>query len=580
MEKQKVHAIEEPDSIRGMRLDCGDDRIFWFRDDLHNPYPVSTLGMSTVHRGHMWGYVLSAEEAQLPPSRGAVIKTYCQRVYLGFVTIDDPKEIEDRAKNFGPFLENSIDNWDEFYGEIVREGRAPTVPNVTIDLKELSYQELAEQLKKCAKANMRCWCLHFKGMYVADPVYIAGEQFVKERGIEENEYTGMLTGLETKGLATDRGQFLLCKAAVDHEEVGTLLESDEPTETVIEKIKQSKQGQEWWQQVQEYLSEFGHRLTAAILDVNFPTWYEDPTPVIENIRSLLPKMKNGWDFEKDLQETRIQREEAISRCKQTLKPEDKEAFEKNLPKWQNAYQYNEDHWFYLEQVNFSALRYAALETGRRLCQLGIMENPDDVFHLTCDELVEPLESLGEAEIPARYAYSHLLRPLVTYRKKQYKEAESEKPPPFIGNVPEKIEDPIAIKVFGLTDFVLEKAREEAGDTEANVIEAFEGFPGAPGVVEGPARIIMHHDGFPTLKSGDILVCPYTSPAWTPIFPKIKGVVTDSGGMLTHAAITAREYGIPAVVGTWVATTSIKDGDVIRINGTEGRVEIISRAQGG
>ena len=149
MENQKVRQTEEPDSIRGMRLDFGDDGIFWFRDDLHNPYPVSTLGMSTVHRGHMWGYVLSAEEAQLPPSRGAVIKTHCQRVYLGFVTIDDPKEIEERAKSFGPFLENNINNWDEFYGEIVREGQGLTVPNVNIDLTELSYHELAEQLRRC-----------------------------------------------------------------------------------------------------------------------------------------------------------------------------------------------------------------------------------------------------------------------------------------------------------------------------------------------------------------------------------------------------------------------------------------------
>lgn len=578
MENQKVRQTEEPDSIRGMRLDCGDDGIFWFRDDLHNPYPVSTLGMSTVHRGHMWGYVLSAEEAQLPPSRGAVIKTHCQRVYLGFVTIEDQKEIEKRAQNFGPFLENSINNWDEFYGEIVREGRDLTVPNVTIDLTKLSYQELANQLRKCEKTNMRCWYLHFKGMYVADTVYIQGEQFVKERGMEEKEYTQMLTGAETKGLATDRGQYLLCKEAVDHEEVSALLDSDETTEAVIEKMKQNKQGQAWWKQLEEYLSEFGHRLTAAILDVNFPTWYEDPTPVIENIRSMLPKMRGGWDFEKDLQDTRNQREEAINRFKKTLNSEDRDAFETNLPKWQNAYQYNEDHWFYLEQVNFCGLRYAAMETGRRLCRLGILENPEDVFHLTCDELVEPLESLAEAEVPARYAYSHLLRPLVAYRREQCEQAESEKPPPFIGNVPERIEDPIAIKVFGLADFVLEKAREDTGDADAEVIEAFEGFPGAPGLVEGPARIIMHHDGFPRLKSGDILVCPYTSPAWTPIFPKIKGVVTDSGGMLTHAAITAREYGIPAVVGTWTATSSVKDGDVIRIDGTEGRVEIISRAQ--
>ena len=90
-------------------------------------------------------------------------------------------------------------------------------------------------------------------------------------------------------------------------------------------------------------------------------------------------------------------------------------------------------------------------------------------------------------------------------------------------------------------------------------------------------ILEEPEDFPRLKMDDIIVCPYTSPAWTPIFPKIRGVVTDSGGILTHAAITAREYGIPAVVGTWVGTRSIKEGDIIRIDGTEGVVTIASRA---
>jgi len=88
---------------------------------------------------------------------------------------------------------------------------------------------------------------------------------------------------------------------------------------------------------------------------------------------------------------------------------------------------------------------------------------------------------------------------------------------------------------------------------------------------------MNFDGFPTLQPGEILVCPYTATAWTPLFPKIKAVVTDTGGMLTHAAITAREYGIPAVVGTWRATKSIKDGDTVKVDGTKGVVEVIKKA---
>jgi pyruvate,water dikinase len=567
---------EEPNAIRGMRLEFGDSGIFWFRDDLHNPYPISPFGISTVHRGHMWGYALSAEEAKLPPSHGAVIKTHKNRVYLGFVGITDPKEIGERAQHFGPFIEQSISNWDTFYGNAMKEGEYLTVPNVMIDLSKLSYGKLAEQLRKCMRVCLRCWYLHFLTMYVADIVYIGGEQFVKGHGMEEKDFSRMLKGFETKGLASDRGQFELAKSAIARKEILKLLESKDPIGAVIEKIKRIPEGQEWWKEVQRYLNEYGHRSVAAILDANFPTWYEDPSGVIENIRNMIPRIKSGWDFEAEHENTVRLRGEAIEKFRKILKGKDLEDFEKGLPRWQKAYQFQEDHWFYFEQVSWAGLHYAGIEAGRRFAKAGILETPEDVFYLTYEEILEALDSCDEAPEVAAYGYSHLLRPLVAYRKDQYAKAEEDKGPPFVGMLPDKIDDPIAIKVFGLTDFVLDKARSEMAGKVMEVQKIIKGFPGAPGVIEGPARVIVSHEDFPTLKTGDILVCPYTSPAWTPIFPKIKGVVTDSGGMLTHAAITAREYGIPAVVGTWVATATIKNGDIIRINGNEGTVEILSK----
>lgn len=569
--------IEEGNAIRGMRLEFGDDEIFWFRDDLHNPYPVTAFGMSTIHRGHMWGYALSAERAKLPPSRGAVVKTHQNRVYLGFVGITDPKEIEARAKTFVPFIEENITNWKTFYGNAMREGEYLTMPNVLADLSRLSYGQLAEHLRKCQRVNLRCWYLHFLTMYVADSVYIEGEQFAKKYGIEEKDYTMMLKGFETKGLASDRGQFELAKSAIARKDVLKALESKDPIGKVIEEIRQTPEGQGWWMEVQSYLNEYGHRSTAAVLDANFPTWYEEPSPVVENIRQMIPRIKAGWDFEEEHRQTIRLREEAIERFRKILKPEDRDIFEKGLPKWQRAYQFNEDHWFYFEQANWNSLHYAALEAGRRFSKAGVLDIVEDVYHLTFEEILEALESFEESPEVAAYAYLHLLKPLVAFRKREWTKAEVEKGPPFVGVLPQKVEDPIAMKVFGLTDFVLEKARKEMAGGRMEVERTIRGFPGAPGMVEGPARVITSHEDFPTLKTGEILVCPYTSPAWTPIFPKIRGVVTDSGGMLTHAAITAREYGIPAVVGTWVATTAIKNGDTIRINGNEGIVEIVSRA---
>jgi pyruvate,water dikinase len=564
---------EEPDVLRGMRLGFGDENIFWFRDDLHNPYPISPFGMSTIQRAHMWGFALAAEETKLPPSRGAVVKTHKGRVYLGFVPITDPQEIEKRAQQFGPYIQNSIENWGTYYGGAMKEGEELTVPLAKADVSKLTYGKLADHLRKSQRVNLRCFHLHFNTMYVADTVYMGGEAFAMKYGLEEKDYTKMLKGFETKGLATDRGQFQLAKSAVAKPQVLALLEGDEPIEAVMKKVQASAEGQAWWKEIQQYLDDFGHRSTAAVLDANFPTWYEDPSVVTENIRNIIPRIKGGWDFEEEHENTIKLREEAIQEFRKKLKAEDKEAFEQGLLQWQKAYAFNEDHWFFFEQMCWASLHYSAIEAGRRFTKLGILEEPEDVFYLTYDEILEGLDSCEDAPDVAGYAFSHLFKPLVAQRKEQSKQAEEDRGNAFVGVIPDKVEDPIAIKVFGLTDFVIEKARKEMAGETVDVGKKIEGFPGAPGVIEGPARVVTDHKEFPKLKTGDILVCPYTSTAWTPIFPKIKGVVTDSGGMLTHAAITAREYGIPAVVGTWVATTTIKNGDIIRIDGTNGIVEI-------
>jgi pyruvate,water dikinase len=212
--------------------------------------------------------------------------------------------------------------------------------------------------------------------------------------------------------------------------------------------------------------------------------------------------------------------------------------------------------------------------GRRLVKYGLLEKADDVFFLNYYELEEVLGALTEHLGPAIYHYHRLTLPLVKERKAGWDQVGAAQEAPLtMGTIPQKAEDPILMKVFGMVDEMLQAGKVE----ELEVMDVFEGYPGAPGVAEGVARVVKSFEGFSKLQTGEILVCPYTATAWTPLFPKIKAVVTDTGGMLTHAAITAREYRIPAVVGTWRATRSIADGDFIRVNGNTGTVEILKKA---
>jgi pyruvate,water dikinase len=210
--------------------------------------------------------------------------------------------------------------------------------------------------------------------------------------------------------------------------------------------------------------------------------------------------------------------------------------------------------------------------GRRLHRFGLLERAEDVFFLTFSELVEILGDLARDEKIGTYHHQALVPSLVAERKENWEAATAVDAPLTVGNVPPTMSDPIALKVFGIVDEVLHPKGEK------HVVERLEGFAGAAGVVEGPARVILSFEEFPTLQSGEILVCPATSTAWTPLFLKIAGVVTDTGGMLAHAAIAAREYGIPAVVGTWNATNSIRDGDIIRVDGSAGVVEVMKRVE--
>ncbi|MGD8974156.1 MAG: PEP-utilizing enzyme [Desulfobacterales bacterium] len=134
------------------------------------------------------------------------------------------------------------------------------------------------------------------------------------------------------------------------------------------------------------------------------------------------------------------------------------------------------------------------------------------------------------------------------------------------------------RVFKLIVFELAKKRKELiGDKEA-MDWTIKGSPAGPGVAEGLASVITSHEDLPTIMPETILVCPHASPVLTPVLPKIKGLVTDTGGLLAPAATIAREYGIPAVVGTSAATDVIDDDDVIRVDGTNGRIMIITRGQ--
>ena len=557
-------------ALRTLRPDR-DAGIFWFRDDLHQPYAISPMGMTTIQKHHAWGYHYASEQTQLPPSKGAHVKVHKGRVYLGFALIEDQAEVGRRAEIFGRLVERCIDDWGGFYNGYIDEVKRNLASLGAVNGDALTTPHLLDYLRKTEECNRRHWEIHFILMYPADTIYLQFEAFCKAHGVEEKDFVNLLKGFNSKSTETDEGLWALAELAMAKDLRARITSST--AVTLREDIGTDAVGREWLAAFDAWLAVYGNRISAAHLDVQFPTWKEDPTPVLDTICSYFARMDAGWNLHDARAEVIRQREETIALVRARLTPEEDEVFKRLLPVAHEVYAFQEDHGFYIDAGSTAVVHTTLMACGRRLAQFGLIEQPEDVFFLTYNDLVEILTDLAREEKIGIYHHMALVPSLVAERKEMWADVANADAPLTVGAVPTTMNDPIALKVFGIVDEVLHPKGEK------QVVERLEGFPGSAGVIEGPARVVSNFEEFPTLKSGEILVCPATSTAWTPLFLKIAGVVTDTGGMLTHAAIAAREYGIPAVVGTWNATNSIRDGDIIRVDGTAGVVEVLQRRGG-
>lgn len=550
-----------------------DEAKLWFHDSVHFNPPCTPMGASlniNCMRGSHW----AAEWFSLPFSLGFETVVYNGYVYHAVNPITDPEKINARAVEFGPKLQKALDNWNAFYAEGVQEWSDSLNYLAGFQKETLPFNRLYDLLKDAEKAFKRSWELHFIYMYPSFFGYMTFEAICQKYNINERDMRTFLQGFETKMFEIDRAMWRLADLA---KELGvhTVFDAAEKAEDIKGLMAEQKLGQVWWDQFERFLKQYGKRSTAALFDMYYKTWNEDPYPVLFTIKTYI--QKGGFDFDEHTKKITDEREKLIEDTIARIPEEEREQFRQALRHAQDSYPFNEDHNFYVEHRTHSEIRYVIIECGNRLAEMGILKEPDDVFFLTINELKDLMENIIMDERVGIQYFGPKVTNTVYNRKQVWQDLHEVEAPPFIGTIPEhKIEDPVFIKVFGLTDEVI---RGSARNTE-QVAGHFEGFPGAPGMVEGYARVIFNYDDFQTVQPDELLVAPFTTPAWTPLFSKIRGVVTDSGGMLAHAAICAREYDIPAVVGTITrgvkVTEHIKTGDYIRIDGTNGKVEVITK----
>ncbi|MHA4411334.1 phosphoenolpyruvate synthase [Bacillus cereus] len=406
-----------------------------------------------------------------------------------------------------------------------------------VDVLDFILEDI-QQLKKVL-FNPQSIAVIMAGMNASTWINEKMEQWLGEKNAADT-----LSQSVQNNITSEMGLALMDVADVirPYKEVITYLQHVED-DSFLNELVQFKGGEEARDAILTFLNKYGMRCSGEI-DITKTRWSEKPTTIIPMILNNIRDFEYGASkrkFEEGLQEALKKEEELVDRLQHLSGGKQKvEETKRMIRNIRNFIGYREYPKYGMINRYF-IYKQALLKEAEQLVQSGVIHEVDDIYYLTFEELHEVVRT------------NKLNYELIHKQKNDYKLYEKLTPPRIMTSDGEIITG--------------KYKRENLPD------DAIIGLPVSSGVIEGRARVILNMEDA-NLEEGDILVTAFTDPGWTPLFVSIKGLVTEVGGLMTHGAVIAREYGLPAVVGVENATKLIKDGQRIRVHGTEGYIEVL------
>ncbi len=554
----------------------GERDLFWIFDDLHIPNPVSPMffdiGGWWLTCDHMFrrfgtpfasdwiaknvnGYVYHAAvpaDSSLTVESSEYQARYCARVPRG-----------DWAGGIGAYLGAVLPHYAENFLDWWRDRLRPEIERNFAHLdaaldRDPSLVELAVLLEDAIDIHDRHWKIHWMLNFAQFSATMALNGTIAE---VKGELDPTLVG-RLQSSVEDRNWDAIEALWQMKEEIGQDAElssafSSETAAPVLRSLGESERGRRFLaERLDPHRKEFGNK---AIWSHEFvyPTWRENPAPIIETIRAYLA---TDYDFPATLAAVKEDLDAAKRELLEDIPAgEARERLERALELSLRMNPLTPDHHFYIDQATNAYVRHVLVAIGRLLVDADVLDDPESVMFLRYNEL---RVLIGDQHALAA-------KTLVGERRDDRERSFAVRPPEWIGTATEA---QLAFPYYTLWGFPEKFHRKHAEQSET-----IHGLAGSPGVVEGIARLVTSADEFDEVQTGEILVCQMTNPAWVVLFTRIGGLVTDAGGVASHPAVVAREFGLPAVVGTSVATQRIATGDRVRVNGATGVVEVLERA---
>jgi len=553
-----------------------EELLFWVYDDLHCPKPLSPMyediggwWLSCDHMFRRFGTPFATDwiykningylyTAAIPAEAGLVVETQEYNYRTNPIVPEDDGYAGKIGAYLGavlPVYGNNFEYWwrTRFVPEMQRN--FDYIEGMLDRKDELSLADLAVLLEDAVDMHDRHWKIHWM-LNFAQLSATLNLRAVMEK--THGKIDEVLLG-RLQNSANDRNWDKIRALWEMKEEVKADPELTQAFQgltaaDIIPALQATERGRRFIdERVVPYQKEFGWHAVWSHEFV-FPSFREDMTPVVQLVRD---QYASDYDYPSKVAALKADIDAA---AKEILEGLDGEALEE----MRAANEINlkmapltPDHHFYIDQGANAHVRLVLIALGEKLVEMGVLDQPDDVIFFRYNRL---REFIGDPTGIDGRAIAKAAR-------EKWLAANKVVPKDWVGTATKTQLDFPYLNLWGFPDKFYRSTEEEYGKVK--------GIAGSPGVVEGIARVVGSVDEFDSLQQGEILVCQMTNPAWQVLYGKIIAVVTDAGGTVSHPAVLAREYGIPAVVGTSAGTYRIKTGDRIRVDGNAGVVEILS-----
>jgi pyruvate,water dikinase len=561
---------------------------FWFCDSQHWPNvfkPFEVIGVEFASR------CLGAYNTRhyiIPPANGIDFRIHMGYNYFSPVGVA-PELIGDRVPHFMERAGHYFGNW----GELLENWRKDVLKNIeeidSINFTKLPDMVPLEDIKsgkgmdpsvqlfddydRLISLCYKNWERHFEFLNLGYVAYLDLFMFCKEAfpGIPDLAIAKMVMGVDSVLFRPDDELKTLADLAV---KLGlTDLFTGDDAAKVLAAVEGHSNGAEWLKAFEKAQDPWFNYTVGNGFYGTDVYWRDNLDLPVGYISDYVARAAKGERLHRPKDELIAERDEITEGYASALDGEAKETFMGKLGLARVVYPYVEDHNFYIEHWTMGVFWRKVRQLGQLLADEGFWGKAEDILYLSRDEVRPVLFDyanawgVGTAPVGPTYWPAEIAR-----RTKIIDALATQRPAPAFNEPPAEINEPFTVMLWGITT---EQVQQWLG-ADSGLKNGLKGMAASGGVVEGKARVIMSPDQLGELVQGEILVAPVTAPSWGPVFGKISATVTDIGGMMSHAAIVCREYGLPAVTGTGKASTMIKTGMTLRVDGTNGTVEILSK----